>query len=150
MRDRCNSAMTGYYRATENPVHTTVWPDARIYCIRDADRGRAGGVEARADVNSLARHGITGYVNYALGRVDFKNPVTGGFVTEAEHLSDTNWFSGAHGPGAHAHCGRDVSSCSASGVWTGLSVEYGSGTPIGHGGAHHDHGAWRGGSRGRR
>jgi len=133
-------ATTGYYRATKTPVHTTVWPDARIYSYASFDRGRAGGLEARAEVNGLARHGITGYVNYALGRVDFRNPVTGGFVTEAEHLSDTNWFR-APMDQAHTLTAGGTYRHAPSGVWTGLSVEYGSGTPIGHGGAHHDHGA---------
>ena len=32
-------AMTGYYRATDNPVHTIVWPDARIYTYAGFDRG---------------------------------------------------------------------------------------------------------------
>jgi hypothetical protein len=131
-------ALTGYYRATDNPVHTTVWPDARIYSYASFDRGRAGGLEARADVNGLARRGITGYVNYALGRVDFKNPVTGGFVTEAGHLSDTNWFR-APMDQVHTLTAGGTYRHAPSGVWTGLSVEYGSGTPIGHG-AHHDHG----------
>ena len=133
-------ATTGYYRATKKPVHTTVWPDARIYSYASFDRGRAGGLEARAEVNGLARHGITGYVNYALGRVDFRNPVTGGFVTEAEHLSDTNWFR-APMDQVHTLTAGGTYRHAPSGVWTGLSVEYGSGTPIGHGGAHHDHGA---------
>ena len=35
---------------------------------------------------------MTGYLNYALGRVYFHNPVTGGFVTEAAHLTETNRF----------------------------------------------------------
>ena len=85
--------VTGYYRATNNPVHTTIWPDARIYSYASFDRGRAYGLEVRGDVNAFARSGLTAYVNYALGRVEFRNPVTGGFVTEAEHLSDTNWFN---------------------------------------------------------
>ena len=129
--------VTGYYRATDGPVHTTVWPDARVYSYASFDRGRAYGVEARTDIN-IAR-GITGYANYALGRVEFKNPVTGGFVTEAEHLSDTNWFA-APMDQVHTLTAGGTYRHERSGVWTGLSIEYGSGTPIGHGGAHHDDG----------
>lgn len=87
---------------------------------------------------SLARYGITGYVNYALGRVRFRNPVTGGFVTEAAHVTDTREFlapmdqtqtltAGAtcrHGP---------------SGAWLATVAEYGSGTPMGHDDAGHEH-----------
>jgi outer membrane receptor protein involved in Fe transport len=132
--------VTGYYRATDNPVHTTVWPDARIYSYASFDRGRAYGLEARADLNGPARLGLSGYVNYALGRVEFKNPVTGGFVTEAEHLSDTNWFD-APMDQVHTLTAGGTYRQQRSGFWTGLSVEYGSGTPVGHGDAHHDHGA---------
>ena len=85
-------AATGYYRATDNPVHTTVWPDSRIYSYASFDRERAYGLEAKAELPALTRYGVTGYLNYALGRVNFYNPVTGGFVTEAEHLTDTNRF----------------------------------------------------------
>lgn len=132
--------VTGYSRATDNPVHTTVWPDARIYSYASFDRGRAYGLEARADINAVARVGLSGYVNYARGRVEFKNPVTGGFVTEAEHLSDTNWFA-APMDQAHTLTAGATYRQRRSGFWTGLSVEYGSGTPVGHGGAHHDDGA---------
>jgi hypothetical protein len=132
--------VTGYYRATDNPVHTTVWPDARIYSYASFDRGRAYGLEARADVNAFARLGLTGYVNYALGRVEFRNPVTGGFVTEAEHLSDTNWFD-APMDQVHTLTAAGTYRQERTGFWTGLSVEYGSGTPVGHGAAHHHDGA---------
>jgi outer membrane receptor protein involved in Fe transport len=131
--------VTGYYRATENPVHTTVWPDARIYSYASFDRGRAYGLEAKADVNAFARLGLSGYVNYALGHVEFKNPVTGGFVTEAEHLSDTSWFD-APMDQLHTLTAGATYRERRSGLWTGLSVEYGSGTPVGHGGVHHHDG----------
>ena len=78
--------VTGYYRATDNPVHTTVWPDSRIYSYASFDRERAYGLETKVELPTLARYGVNGYLNYALGRVDFYNPVTGGFVTEAGHL----------------------------------------------------------------
>jgi outer membrane receptor protein involved in Fe transport len=131
--------ITGYYRVTDNPVHTIVWPDARIYSYASFDRGLAYGVEAKADVNAFARLGLGGYVNYALGHVKFKNPVTGGFVTEAEHLSDTSWFD-APMDQLHTLTAGATYREKRSGLWTGLSVEYGSGTPVGHGGAHHHDG----------
>ena len=80
-------ALTGYHRASDNPVHTTVWPDARIYSYASFDRARAYGLEAKAEVPAFARYGVTGYLNYALGRVYFYNPVAGGFITEAEHVT---------------------------------------------------------------
>ena len=47
-------ALTSYLRATDNPVHTTVWPDSRIYSYASFDRARAYGLEAKVDVPSLA------------------------------------------------------------------------------------------------
>ena len=84
--------LTPYYPATDNPVHTMVWPDARVYPYASFDRGQAYGLEAKAEVPRLARYGVTGDPNYALGRVYLYNPVTGGFVTEGEHLTETNRF----------------------------------------------------------
>jgi len=84
--------VTGYYRATDNPVHTTVWPDSRIYSYASFDHARAYGLEMKADLTGVARRGMTGFLNYALGRVDFYNPVTGGFVVEAEHLTSSSRF----------------------------------------------------------
>jgi TonB-dependent receptor-like protein/carboxypeptidase family protein len=131
--------VTTYYRATDNPVHTTVWPDARIYSYASFDRGQAYGLEAKVDVNAFARLGLSGFVNYALGRVEFKNPVTGGFVTEAEHLADTNWFDAPMDQRHTLTAGANYRE-RRSGIWTGLSVQYGSGTPVGHGDAHHHDG----------
>ena len=130
--------MTGYYRATDNPVHTTVWPDSRIYSYASFDRARAYGLEAKADVPRLARYGVTGYLNYALGRVDFYNPVTGGFVTEAAHLTDTNRFL-APMDQTHTLTAGATYRHPRTGLWMGTAMEYGSGTPIGHGAADHSH-----------
>ena len=46
-------ALTSYYRETDNPVHTTIWPDSRIYSYASFDRARAYGLEAKAEVTSL-------------------------------------------------------------------------------------------------
>ncbi len=133
-------AVTGYFRSTDNPVHTTVWPDSRIYSYASFDRARAYGLELKADAPGLARFGVTGYVNYALGRVDFYNPVTGGFVTEAAHLSESNRFPGPMDQ-THTLTGGLSYAHAASGLWAGTAVEFGSGTPIGHGGGDHEHAA---------
>lgn len=130
--------LTGYYRRTDNPVHTTVWTDARLYSYASFDRGRAYGLEARAEVLDLARYGLTGYLNYALGRVDFWNPVTGGFLTDADHLTATNRFP-APMDQTHTLTAGLTYRHSRSGAWIGTAVEYGSGTPVGHGDGH-DHG----------
>ena len=53
---------------------------------------------------------MTGFLNYALGRVDFKNPVTGGFVTEAGHIIDNELVPRADGPDPHADRRHDLPS----------------------------------------
>jgi len=119
--------LTGYYRTSDNPVHTTVWPDARIYSYASFDRARAYGMEARAELPMLVRHGMTGYLNYALGRVYFYNPVTGGFVTEAEHLEPGRFLAPmdqTHTLTAGLSYGH-----ARSGLFASTALEYGSGTP---------------------
>jgi hypothetical protein len=80
--------LTAYYRASDNPVHTTVWPDSRIYSYASFDRGRAHGVEVKAELPGLAQHGVTAQLNYATGRVYFYNPVTGGSDAHADRGDD--------------------------------------------------------------
>jgi TonB dependent receptor len=130
--------LTGYYRTSDNPVHTTVWPDARIYSYASFDRAQAYGLEARAAIPRLARYGLTGYFNYALSRVHFYNPVTGGFVTEGEHLNLTNRFL-APMDQTHTLTGGLTYRHVRTGLWAGTAVEYGSGTPMGHGESAHEH-----------
>jgi hypothetical protein len=91
-------------------------------------------------VPGLARYGITGYLNYALGRVNFYNPVTGGFVTEAEHITDTSRFL-APMDQTHTLTSGLTYRHARSGAWAGTILEYGSGTPMGHGGGDHEHAA---------
>ena len=128
-------ALTTYYRATENPVHTTVWPDSRIYSYASFDRARAYGLEAKADLRSIGAPGTAGYLNYALGRVYFFNPVTGGFVTEAAHLTETSRFL-APMDQTHTLTAGMTYRHAPSRVWLAGTIEYGSGTPMGHGGGH--------------
>ena len=51
---RARSVPAGADRATiattDNPVHTTIWPDSRIYSYASFDRARAYGLEAKAEV----------------------------------------------------------------------------------------------------
>lgn len=119
--------LTGYYRTSDNPVHTTVWPDSRIYSYASFDRARAYGMEARAELPMLTRYGVTGYLNYALGRVYFYNPVTGGFITEAEHLEPGRFLA----PMDQTHTLTAGLSYrhTRSGLFASTALEYGSGTP---------------------
>jgi hypothetical protein len=129
--------VTSYWRETKNPVHTTIWPDSRIYSYASFDRARAYGLEAKAEGASLAL-GITGYLNYALGHGHFQNPVTGGFVTEAAHITQTDRFL-APMDQTHTLTGGLTYRHVATGLWVASGIEFGSGTPIGHGGPGHEH-----------
>jgi TonB dependent receptor-like, beta-barrel/Carboxypeptidase regulatory-like domain len=119
---------TGYYRTSDNPVHTTIWPDSRIYSYASFTHARAYGLETRVDLPRLLRYGLTGYFNYTLGRVYFYNPVTGGFVTEPEHLDSTERFL-APMDQTHTLTGGLTYRHQRTGLWAGTAVEYGSGTP---------------------
>ncbi len=130
--------LTGYYRATDNPVHTTLWPDSRIYSYASFDREQAYGLETKVELPNVIRYGVNGYLNYALGRVDFYNPVTAGFVTEAGHLTETSRFL-APMDQTHTLTTGLTYRHSATGIWASTAMEYGSGTPMGHGSAGHEH-----------
>jgi hypothetical protein len=66
--------------------------------------------------------------------------VTGGFVTEGEHLTETDRFL-APMDQTHTLTGGVTYRHMSSGLWTSALVEYGSGTPFGHGSAEHEHAA---------
>jgi hypothetical protein len=84
------------------------------------------------------RRCLSGYLNYAIGRVWFSNPITAGFTTEAAHLTDTNRFL-APMDQTHTLTGGLAYHNSRRRFWAGVAVEYGSGTPGGHGGGDHEH-----------
>jgi outer membrane receptor protein involved in Fe transport len=121
--------VTGYFRHSDNAVHTTVWPDSRVYSHASFDKVRAYGLETRVDLRALTRYGLMGHLNYALGRINYYNPVTGGFVTEAEHVEETSRFL-APMDQTHTLTSRLTYRHSRTGLWMGTAMEYGSGTPI--------------------
>jgi hypothetical protein len=131
-------AVSSYWRETNDPVHTTIWPDSRIYSYASFERARAYGLEGKAEVMRWAASGVTGYLNYALGRGHFQNPVTGGFVTEAAHIAQTNRFL-APMDQTHTATGGLTYRHARTGLWVGSAIEFGSGTPMGHGGPGHEH-----------
>lgn len=131
-----NLGVTSYYRLSDDPAHTTLFPDSRFYTYASFDKGKAYGLEVKADVPRIANLGLSGYLNYALGRVWFYNPITAGFTTEAAHFTETSRFLApmdqthtlTSGLRYHDHRTR---------LWGAVALEYGSGTPGGHG-ANHD------------
>jgi len=123
--------VTVYYRRGDDEVHTTVWPDARIYSYASFDHSRAYGLESRFDAPLVRRLGLTAYLNYALGRVYFYGPVTGGFITETHHIAET-WRFLAPMDQTHTLTSGVTYRLMKTGAWMSVALEYGSGTPTEH------------------
>jgi len=126
-----NIGVTSYHRLSDDPAHTSLFPDSRFYTYASFDKGKAYGVEVKADVPRIARLGLSGYFNYAFGRVWFYNPIIAGFTTEAAHLADTNRFL-APMDQTHTLTSGLTYQDSRTGLWGAVALEYGSGTPGRH------------------
>jgi len=131
-------AVTGYYRLSDDPPHTSIFPDSRFYTYASFDKGKAYGMELKMNVPRIANSNVSGYMNYALGRVWFYNPITAGFTTEAAHLTEVSRFLA---PMDQLHTVTSGLSYQhpRTRLWGGVAVEYGSGTPGGHGAGDHEH-----------
>jgi outer membrane receptor protein involved in Fe transport len=134
-----NLGVTSYYRLSNDAPHTTLFPDSRFYSYASFDKGRAYGMEVKADIPRIVDPGLSAYLNYALGRVWFYNPITAGFTTEAAHLSETSRFL-APMDQTHTLTSGLTYHDNRTRLWGGVAVEYGSGTPGGHGAGDHQHG----------
>jgi outer membrane receptor protein involved in Fe transport len=133
-----NVGVTSYYRASDDPPHTTLLPDSRFYTYASFDKGKAYGMEVKADVLHIARLGVSAYLNYALGRVWFYNPIIAGFTTEAGHLTETGRFL-APMDQTHTLTSGLTYRNPRTRFWGATAFEYGSGTPGGHDDGDHDH-----------
>ena len=131
-------AVTSYYRGSDDPPHTTLFPDSRFYTYASFDEGEAYGMEIKADVPRIADLGLSGFLNYAIGRVWFYNPIVAGFTTEAAHLTESNRFLAPMDQTHTLTSGLRYHN-SRTRFWGALALEYGSGTPGGHGGGDHAH-----------
>jgi outer membrane receptor protein involved in Fe transport len=130
--------VTSYYRLSDDPPHTSLFPDSRFYTYASFDKGKAYGVEVKANVPRIADLGLSGYLNYAFGRVWFYNPIIAGFTTEAAHLTERSRFL-APMDQAHTLTSGLTYRHSETRLWGAVALEYGSGTPGGHGGDDHAH-----------
>jgi outer membrane receptor protein involved in Fe transport len=120
--------LTGYYRISNNPVHTVLFPDSRIYAYANFDKGRAYGMEIKLEVPTIQRLGLSAFLNYALSHVYFWNPVTAGFVDETHHLEDSGRFLAPMDQTHTLNAGFTYRH-RKSGLWASMAFEYGSGTP---------------------
>jgi outer membrane receptor protein involved in Fe transport len=133
-----NVGITSYYRLSNDPPHTTLFPDSRFYTYASFDKGKAYGLEMKAEVPRIANLGLSGYLNYALGRVWFYNPIIAGFTTEAAHLTETSRFL-APMDQTHTLTSGLTYHDNRTRLWGAVALEYGSGTPGGHGAGDHEH-----------
>ena len=133
-----NLGVTSYYRLSNDASHTTLFPDSRFYTYASFDKGKAYGMEIKAEVPRIADLGLSGYLNYALGRVWFYNPIKAGFTTEATHLTDTSRFL-APMDQTHTLTSGLTYHDNRTRLWGAVALEYGSGTPGGHGSDDHAH-----------
>ena len=133
-----NLGVTSYHRVSDDPPHTTLFPDSRFYTYASFDKGKAYGMEIKADVPQIADLGLSGFLNYALGRVWFYNPIHAGFTTEAAHLTDSSRFL-APMDQTHTLTSGLTYHNKRTRLWGALAFEYGSGTPGSHGGGEHAH-----------
>jgi hypothetical protein len=95
-------------------------------------------MELKADLPRIGNSGLSGYLNYALGRVWFYNPITAGFTTEAAHLNEATRFLAPMDQTHTATAGLSYHHA-RSRLWGAVSAEYGSGTPGGHDSGDHEH-----------
>jgi len=127
--NRIRVAVTGYYRESTNPAHTILFPDSRIYAYANFDKGKAYGMETKAEVSLDGRRALSAYFNHALGRVYFWNPVRAGFAVETHHLGESGRFL-APMDQTHTVNAGFVYRHPRTGLWASMAFEYGSGTPI--------------------
>ena len=132
--------ITSYYRVSDDPPHTTLFPDSRFYTYTTFDKGKAYGMEIKADVPKITDLGLSAFLNYALGRVWFYNPINAGFTTEAAHLTDSSRFLAPMDQTHTLTSGLSYHN-SRTRLWGAVAFGYGSGTPGGHGGGDHGHDA---------
>ena len=133
-----NLGVTTYYRLSDDPPHTTLFPDSRFYAYASFDKGKAYGMEIKADAPRIGTLGLSGYLNYALGRVWFYNPIGAGFTTEAAHLTETDRFL-APMDQTHTFTSGLTYRHDRTRLWSAVALEYGSGTPGSHDDGDHEH-----------
>ena len=76
--------IAGYRHEGEHAFETSEVSDTRLFVPTNFDEARAYGVELGLDYRPLATSGVSGRVHYALAKVEFTGPVSGGFAAE-EH-----------------------------------------------------------------
>ena len=118
--------VAGYRHQGDYAFETSEVSNTRLFVPTNFDEARAYGLELGLDYRSLSASGFSGRVQYALAKVEFIGPVSGGFAAEE------------HGPGEVIPPAFDQRHTLVSNVvyrrpWrnaqVGIVARYGSGTP---------------------
>lgn len=126
LKDQLVVSLTTFYRNDNNSFELTELANVRNFLPTAFAKGKAYGVEFSAQLAEIRRLGISGYFNYTAQRAFQTGPVAGGFSDEmvAPGLRNSPAFDQIHtgttGITYQAH---------RRGLYLGVSLEYGSGTP---------------------
>ena len=123
--------LAAYYRISNDPVHTVLFPDSRFYTYGNFDQGKAYGMEIKAEMPTIPGIGLSAYLNYALGRVWLYNHITAGFIAEAEHFHEASRIL-APMDQTHTLTSGFTYRHRRTGLWASMAFEFGSGTPGSH------------------
>jgi outer membrane receptor protein involved in Fe transport len=118
--------LTGYHHRGRNSFENSELGASRIFAPTNFAHARAWGAEVALNMNQLQRVGLSARVQYAIARVNFFGPVSGGFADEEVPVGEmiTPAFDQRHTATAslmYRNRWRDA--------WAGWNLHYGSGTP---------------------
>jgi len=118
--------LTTFLRDDRNSFETTELANVRHFLPTTFARGRAYGAEASVAMPEIPHLGLSGYFTYTAQRAFQIGPVTGGFAHESVEPGER--FPAAFDQ-IHTGTAGVLWRHRRSGLWLGVSFEYGSGTP---------------------
>jgi outer membrane receptor protein involved in Fe transport len=116
-----------YHHAGENSFENSEIANTRLFVPTNFDRATATGMEIALELRPRERTGFVGRVQYALAKVEFEGPVSGGFPGEVLEPGEkvAPAFDQRHSLVANASYRSSWRDLEA-----GAILRYGSGTPI--------------------
>ena len=135
VRGRFYIDVGAYHHTGENSFENSEIADTRLFVPTNFSHGRAQGVELEAEIRPPQEMGISGRIQYALAKVEFEGPVSGGLPEEHAAAGQTI-------PPAFDQRHTVVGDVAFRHPWMssemGLFFRYGSGTPVAEHGANGD------------
>ena len=119
--------LNAYHHRGENAFETAEISNTRLFLPSNFQEARASGVEISLVLRQLERLGLDARFQYALSRIHFFGPISGGFPGEelepGERILPA--FDQTHTGTANIFFRNDRKN-----FWTGFNFRYGSGTPV--------------------